>query len=176
MVKKDCEIKHIFGPFIINNDGTATRKCFCCNKINKYNNVGDDIKEAVRRQDDVSFFVNLISNDKSFSFDDSDKFIQLISYINDDIDFLYINEDMQNKLLDNISKYNNLLNKDNTDIYEIINQVIKCFSLYFKKSNYEKEFGPDSFPNEEAEEIYDLFMSNTSSLNAIYNKNHLLNR
>ena len=31
MEKNKCVNMHKFGPFVINNNGTATRKCFCCN-------------------------------------------------------------------------------------------------------------------------------------------------
>ena len=63
MEKNKCVNMHKFGPFVINN-GMATRKCFCCNEIVNYDKIGEDIKLAVKNQDDVSFFADLIINKK----------------------------------------------------------------------------------------------------------------
>ena len=85
MVEKKCSIMHKFGPFILDkNNNTATRTCFCCSETITYNNIGEDIKEAIKRQDDVNFFKDFIVY-KKYN-DDSDKFIQLIRYILEDID------------------------------------------------------------------------------------------
>ena len=32
--------------FVINNNGTATRKCFCCNEVINYEKIGEDIPEG----------------------------------------------------------------------------------------------------------------------------------
>lgn len=173
MVEKKCSIMHKFGPFILDkNKNTATRTCFCCNETITYNNIGEDIKEAIKRQDDVNFFKDFIVY-KKYN-DDSDKFIQLIRYILEDIDYLYINDETQNKLLSNLSYYNKLLNENDEKKYKLIEDVKKYLKLYFTKNKYEYKFGFDSFSSEDTDKIDNISNSINKQIGEIiHKKNHL---
>ncbi|MBQ6495343.1 MAG: hypothetical protein IJI49_05010 [Bacilli bacterium] len=173
MVENKCSVTHKFGPFILNNNkGIATRKCFCCNETVIYNNIGDDIKNAILRQDDVSLFAGVIIS-KEYN-DNSDNFIKLIRFLLDDIDYLYINEDTQNKLLNNIGYYNSLLNKDDNQRFKFIEDIKEYLKLFFAMNKYEYKLGAGSFPADETEKIDELFdYINKSFDEILLEKKHL---
>ena len=106
--------------------------------------------------------------------DDSDKFIQLIRYILEDIDYLYINDETQNKLLSNLSYYNKLLNENDEKKYKLIEDVKKYLKLYFTKNKYEYKFGFDSFSSEDTDKIDNISNSINKQIGEIiHKKNHL---
>ena len=75
MVKNECSGMHKLGPFIINKNGLVTRTCLCCGKKNYYNNIGQDIKESIVRQENVNFFSDFMIS-KKINYEGSDDFIK----------------------------------------------------------------------------------------------------
>lgn len=173
MVENKCSIMHKLGPFVVNKNGLVTRTCFCCGEVIKYNNIGEDIKEAIVRQEDVNFFSDFMIG-KKINYEGSDDFIKHVSFIFDDIAYLFINEEEQNKLIKNISFYNELINKDSEEELKLINDVCSYFTLFFKKEKYEYKFGFDSFPESDVDMLDSMFDSINDRFNELLNKeNHL---
>ena len=173
MVKNECSIMHKLGPFIVNKNGLVTRKCFCCGEVIKYNNVGEDIKKAIIRQDDVNNFINIVINE-NINYNTSYDFIRHVSYIFDDIFYSFISEEVQTKLIQRILYYNNLINKDSEEVLKFIKDVCKYFQLFFMKEKYEYKFGFDSFPEDDIA----IFDSMSDSIGEKFNEllakeNHL---
>lgn len=168
MEKNKCVNMHKFGPFVINN-GMATRKCFCCNEIVNYDKIGEDIKLAVKNQDDVSFFADLIIN-KKFK-NGIEDFVNLVYCIYKDFDYLYINKESQKKLIDNINYYSELLVFDD-DIKNQISNICNYFKLSFKRDEYEYVNGFDSFKdNSLIDGIVDII--DKEFISDLNKKNHL---
>ena len=182
MVENKCSMMHKLGPFIVNKNGLVTRTCFCCGEVIKYNNIGEDIKynnigedikEAIVRQEDVNFFSDFMIG-KKINYEGSDDFIKHVSFIFDDIAYLFINEEAQNKLIKNISFYNELINKDSEEELKLINDVCKYFQLFFKKEKYEYKFGFDSFPESDVDMLDSMSDNISNRFNELLNKrNHL---
>ena len=169
-MEKKCDIMHKYGPFVINKEGGATRKCFCCNEVRHYENIGNDINDAIKRQEDVSFFVDLLINRK-INFSSSDDFIRIISYINDDVDYLYISDESLKKLIGNISFYNSILGNGN---YDFINEFCHYLELYFAKNRYEYKFGYGSFPDSELDKLDKMSNDFNVKFDSVLNKNNHL--
>ena len=168
-----CSVMHKLGPFIVENDGLVARTCLCCGKKNYYNNIGEDIKEAIVKQDDVNFFSDFMIG-KKINYEGSDDFIKHVSFIFDDIAYLFINEESQNKLIKNISFYNELINKDSEEEFKLINDVCSYFTLFFKKEKYEQKYGFDSFPESDVDMLDSMFDSIGERFNELLDKeNHL---
>lgn len=152
MAKEKCNVMHKLGPFVVDkNKDLITRTCYCCNNTFTYKDIGEDIKEAIKRQEDVSFFVDILLNKKYNG--DSDNFIKLISFLVDDLDYLFINIEAQEKLLNKISSYNMLFHEKNSNRYILINNVCEYLKLYFAKNRYEYKNGFDSFPENDVNKL-----------------------
>ena len=170
MSEKKCINMHKLGPFVLDNNG-ATRECFCCKEVFKYSNIGDDIKEAIKRQEDASLFAGAIIN-KKYNVND-ENFIKLIGYLYDDFDYLFINNETQNKLLNNLTYYNNMLIFDK-DTHKFIEDIGNYFKLCFARDKYEYKLGFDSFPKDEIERIDSLAEHIDKSFKKLNNeKKHL---
>ena len=174
MSENICNINHKFGPYVRDKEGITTRKCYYCSYYDSWDKIGEDIEEAIKRQDDVSYFASLLIN-KNISFNSSDDYVTMIKYIHDDINYLYLDSDAQGKFLEKANNYNNGLNGEDKDKYDVVDKALKYFKLYFAKENYEYKNGFNSFPEEEVLEL-DMLYDNVSNdlVSAINNKkNHL---
>lgn len=175
MSENICNINHKFGPYVKDKEGITTRKCYCCNYSNSWNKIGEDIEEAIKRQDDVSYFVSLLIN-KNINFSSSDDFVTMMKYIHDDISYLYLDSGAQDKLIERANGYNNALNGEDKEKYNVVDNTLKYFKLYFAKENYERKNGFDSFPEEEVMELDLLYDNINNGFENVINrneKNHL---
>ncbi len=175
MSNNKCSEMHKLGPFELNEDGGATRKCLCedCDYVEEFPVIGDDIKEAIERQEDVNFFCDFLV-DKRVNFTNSDFFMEHIKLLIQDIDYLDIDDETQNKLFSGIDYYNTLLNKQDEDRFKLISDVNKFLKLYFKRNKYEYKNGFGSFleeTNEDIDTIHDNIYSELSKI--LDKKNHL---
>lgn len=183
MAEYKCNDFHKFGPFIKNENNGFHRKCLCCLEKRNYPN-SEEIMEEIKKQEDASALLNvLLYQDISTSFP-SDDYITLIGCLFDNLSYLYLNQETQDKFIKKTSIFNEYFHNDKETRYQIINEFIYYLKLYFKKENMEIRLGLNSFPEDEAMEldlIYNAIKNKfDTEIEKIYDsknqKNHLQNR
>ena len=98
-------------------------------------------------------------------------FVNLVYCVYKDFDYLYINKESQNKLIDNIKYYTELLVSDE-DIKNQISNIYNYFKLSFKRDEYEYVNGFDSFKDTDLiDSILDVI--DKEFCNDLNKKNHL---
>ena len=164
MALQECKSTHKFGPFIKDNNNEVHRVCLCCKKVSYYP-ASLEINNEIKRWEDANNIFGYIVNQDLVSNCTGDDFIRLIDLVFNDLSYLDINENAKNKFVNKIIHCNNHFNIDNIDRFNLVEEFLEYFNLFFKKEELEIKYGIGSFSEDNYIEFDSVGLSINNRLN-----------
>ena len=135
MININCSNTHKYGPFKKSNK-TFYRICLKCNKKTHYP-ICEEIETEYNNQKITNFIIEIISKKEINKIQNSNYFFRLITCLIDNISYIYLTKENQEKLIISLNELNNYFNKQEKNRFELIKEAIKYSNKYFINYNNE---------------------------------------
>lgn len=157
-------IKHKYGPFKKNKD-YFYRVCLKCGKKTQYP-LNEEIMNEFNNQRITDYVIDIIIGKNIDLILDEDYFLKLLSCLLDNISYIYLNNNKQDKLIKSLRELNSYYNNDDDERFTLIDDTVCYLNDYFE--NYNNEI-KDIFDDDLLESLDDRYITLNNGYDIVIN-------